>query len=63
MQPVNVRLPDDQIAWLDSQRQDPFVTRSEVLRHVVADSMARDRQRLKAARRRLAQAQPAGIAG
>lgn len=49
MHPVPVRFSRDQLAWLDSQRQGPFVTRSEVLRHLVADAMDRDRRVTQAA--------------
>lgn len=53
MHPVPVRFSRDQLAWLDSQRHGPIVTRSEVLRHLVADAMERDRRRLKAVERRV----------
>lgn len=56
MHPVPVRFSRDQIDWLDSQRRGPVVTRSEVLRHLVADAMARDRRRIRAVQRRVAEA-------
>lgn len=41
---LNVRFSREQVEWLDTLRRGPLVTRSEVLRHVVADAMARERQ-------------------
>jgi Arc/MetJ-type ribon-helix-helix transcriptional regulator len=48
MQPINVRLSPEQRAWLDEMRGGPIVTRSEALRHVLADAMQRDARRRRA---------------
>lgn len=53
---LNVRFSREQVEWLDARRQGPIVTRSEVLRHLVADAMACDRRRSRAAQRRVAEA-------
>jgi len=45
MQPLNVRLPREQLAWLDGLRKGPIVTRSEALRHIVDEAMKRDARR------------------
>jgi Arc/MetJ-type ribon-helix-helix transcriptional regulator len=47
-QPHTFRLPDEQLAWLDSQCVGPVVSRSEALRHAVQVAMELDRQRAEA---------------
>jgi hypothetical protein len=48
LQPLPARLSRDQIAWLDTLVAGPIVSRSEALRHVVADAMKRDARRRRA---------------
>lgn len=50
-----VRLSIEQVKWLDSLITGPIVTRSEALRHVVADAMKRDSQRRSALARKILQ--------
>lgn len=56
LQPLPVRLSPEQLDWLDGLIQGPIVSRSEALRHVVADAMRRDQRRRRALQRRMAQA-------
>jgi hypothetical protein len=50
-----VRLSTEQVKWLDSLITGPIVTRSEALRHVVADAMKRDSHRRNALARKILQ--------
>lgn len=43
--PVPVRLSPAQLAWLDTHRKGPIVTRSEAIRHLIAAAMKRDARR------------------
>lgn len=50
--PLPVRLPPEQLEWLDSLCSGPITTRAEALRHVLAKAMASDLRRRRAAARR-----------
>lgn len=53
LRPLPVRLSATQIEWLDTLVTGPIVTRSEALRHVVADAMKRDARRRRALTRKV----------
>ena len=53
LQPLPVRLSREQVEWLDGLITGPIVTRSEALRHVVADAMKRDARRRRALTRKI----------
>ena len=55
LQPLPVRLSREQVNWLDGLIAGPIVTRSEALRHVVADAMKRDARRRRALTRKIHQ--------
>lgn len=43
MRPLNVRLPDRQIRWLDSKTSD-LQTRSAVIRLIIEEAMRREQE-------------------
>lgn len=47
MRPINVRLPDRQIHWLDSKTSD-LQNRSTVIRLVIDEAMRREQERHQA---------------
>jgi hypothetical protein len=55
--PFALRLSEAHMAFLDEVRERHcHITRAAALRHVLDDAMARDRRRLRAVQRRVAQA-------
>ena len=53
MQPINVRLPEEQRVWLDGMCGGAILSRSDAIRHVLEDAMKRDTRRRRALTRKI----------
>ncbi len=45
LRPLSFKLTPEQITWLDARRKGALITRSEVLRHLIAAAMDREQRR------------------